>query len=88
MSQAHEYVTAHFDQFKSQLIDLLRIPSISTAVDHAGDVRRTAQWLADDLERIGLHTVEVIPTPGHPIVYGEWMGAGEKAKTILMVVRI
>ena len=84
MSQAHEYVKAHFDGFKGQLFDLLRIPSISTSVEHAGDVQRAAQWLADDLERIGLHTVEIIPTPGHPIVYGEWMGAGTQAKTILI----
>ena len=84
MSQAHEYVKAHFDQFKEQLFDLLRIPSISTSVDHAGEVQRTAQWLADDLEQIGLHSVEIVPTQGHPIVYGEWMGAGQEAKTILI----
>lgn len=84
MSQAHEYVNAHFGQFKMQLFDLLRIPSVSTSVDHAGEVQRAAQWLADDLERIGLHSVEIIPTPGHPIVYGEWMGAGLDAKTILI----
>ncbi|MEP6989192.1 MAG: M20/M25/M40 family metallo-hydrolase, partial [Chloroflexota bacterium] len=84
MSQAHEYVKAHFEQFKGQLFDLLRIPSISTSVEHAGDVERTAQWLADDLQRIGLHTVEIVSTPGHPIVYGEWIGAGLDAKTILI----
>ncbi len=84
MSQAHEYVKAHFDEFKGQLFDLLRIPSISTSVKHAGDVQRAAQWLVDDLERIGLHSVEIIATPGHPIVYGEWMGAGLDAKTILI----
>ena len=84
MNQAHDYVKANFDQFKGQLFDLLRIPSISTSVEHAGDVQRAAKWLANDLERIGLHTVEIIPTRGHPIVYGEWMGAGLDAKTILI----
>ncbi len=84
MNQAHEYAKAHFDQFKAQLFDLLRIPSISTSVEHAEDVLHAATWLANDLEKIGLHTVEIIPTPGHPIVYGEWMGAGLDAKTILI----
>ncbi len=84
MSQAHDYVNTHFDTFQEQLFDLLRIPSISTSPDHAGDVQRAANWLADDLQRIGMHTVEIIPTSGHPIVYAEWLGAGEDAKTILI----
>ena len=84
MSVAHEYVKAHFEQFQEQLFDLLRIPSISTSAERAGEVKRAAHWLEADLNRIGMQTVEVIPTAGHPIVYAEWMGAGIDAKTILI----
>lgn len=84
MSQAHDYVKAHFGTFKEQLFELLRIPSISTSIERTDDVQRAARWLADDLERIGLHEVEVIQTAGHPIVYGEWKGAGQDAKTVLI----
>jgi len=84
MSDAHRYVETHFDTFKTQLIDLLRIPSISTSSEHAQHVVRAAEWLAADLKRIGLDTVEIIPTEGHPIVFAEWMGAGEERPTVLI----
>src|SRR5687768_102597 len=66
------------------MYNLLRIPSISTSPERAGDVRRAADWLADDMRRIGLQNVEVLPTGGHPVVYGEWLGAGEDAPTVLI----
>lgn len=59
------------------LSDLLRIPSISTFPDHASDVQRAAAWLADCMHEMGFPDVEVISTPGHPVVYGEWQG-GER----------
>jgi len=58
----------------ARLIDLVRIPSISTDPAHAADVRRAADWLAEDLREIGA-TAEVIGTEGHPMVVGE-IGAG------------
>jgi acetylornithine deacetylase/succinyl-diaminopimelate desuccinylase-like protein len=70
--------------YLEQLFDLIRIPSVSTLPERAGDVRHAAQWLADDMRRIGFDTAGVISTEGHPIVYGEWMRAGEDAPTILV----
>lgn len=84
MSEAHPFVDAHFEQFRAQLLDLLRIPSISTDPANAGDVRRAAEWLLADMQRIGLTRAEIMPTAGHPIVYGEWLGAGENAQTVLI----
>ncbi len=81
---AHIYADNHFGQFRSQLDDLLRIPSISTDPAFAQEVKRAAEWIASDMRRVGLEKVEVIPTIGHPIVYGEWLGAGEHAPTILI----
>jgi acetylornithine deacetylase/succinyl-diaminopimelate desuccinylase-like protein len=83
MASATEYATTHAQRFQEQLKELLKIPSISTLKEHRSDCERAAQWIADELRRIGFHTVEVIRTQWHPIVYGEWMGAGESAPTVL-----
>ena len=64
-------------------MEFLRIPSISTLPEHAPDCRRAAEWLADELRRIGVEHVEVSETGGHPIVYGDWLGA-QGAPTIVV----
>ncbi|HET7169100.1 MAG TPA: dipeptidase [Candidatus Limnocylindrales bacterium] len=53
----------------------LRIPSISALPEHAGDVRRAAEWLADTLRSAGLEHVEVAETGGHPVVQADWLHA-------------
>jgi acetylornithine deacetylase/succinyl-diaminopimelate desuccinylase-like protein len=83
MNPAHEYVEAHFERFREQLFDLLRIPSVSTSPDHKDEVARAAEWLREELQRIGLH-VQIFPTERHPIVYAEWLGAGQSAPTVLI----
>ncbi|MBC7811583.1 MAG: dipeptidase [Burkholderiales bacterium] len=83
MVTALEYAQSHHEQFLEQLEAFVRIPSVSTDPAHAEDVRRAAEWLADDMRRIGI-TAEIVPTKGHPIVYGEWLGAGEPAPTALV----
>ncbi|MCA0458604.1 MAG: dipeptidase [Chloroflexi bacterium] len=84
MTTAHEYAKANSQQFEAQLVDLLRIKSISTLPECKDDVQQAAEWVAADMRRIGLTTVEILPTGGHPVVYGEWLGAGEGAKTLLV----
>jgi acetylornithine deacetylase/succinyl-diaminopimelate desuccinylase-like protein len=74
---------AHRDERLQSYFDLLRIPSISTLPDHAADVRAAASWIADEMRRIGLEHVDVSETGGHPIVYGDWLGAAD-APTILV----
>jgi acetylornithine deacetylase/succinyl-diaminopimelate desuccinylase-like protein len=54
---------------------LLRIPSISALPEHAPDVRRAAEFVADELRRIGMEHVDVAETGGHPIVYADWLHA-------------
>ncbi len=63
---------------------MLRIPSLSGDPAHAGDVRRMAEWLAAHLRGLGLDKVEVMATAGHPVVYGEWLGAGPDKPTVLV----
>jgi acetylornithine deacetylase/succinyl-diaminopimelate desuccinylase-like protein len=81
--RALQYAHDNHARFLEELMALLRIPSVSTLPEHAGDIARAAQWLAEDMTRIGLERVQVYPTGRHPIVYGEWMGAGD-APTVLV----
>jgi acetylornithine deacetylase/succinyl-diaminopimelate desuccinylase-like protein len=65
---AIEYLRTHREAHVSELIDFLRIPSISTLPSHRDDVAQAAAWLAKRLERAGLADVAVHPTGGHPVV--------------------
>jgi acetylornithine deacetylase/succinyl-diaminopimelate desuccinylase-like protein len=78
MPQTAEYVNQHRDRLLDELKDFLRIPSISTAPEHAGDVKRAAEWVAAKLRDAGLENVEIIPTQRHPLVYADWLHAPGK----------
>jgi len=71
------------EQSRNELFDLLRIPSISALPEHAEDVQAAAAWVADRLRTAGLEHVEIMPTGGHPVVYGDWLHAGDRP-TILI----
>jgi acetylornithine deacetylase/succinyl-diaminopimelate desuccinylase-like protein len=77
-----DFIHANRDRYLDELKSYLAIPSISALPQHADDVRRCAEWTANELTRIGLEHVEQMPTPGFPVVYGEWLHA-EGAPTIL-----
>lgn len=59
------------------LCDWLRIPSISTLPDYASEVRHAAEFAVRRLENMGMSRVEVLQTGGHPVVYAEWLKAGD-----------
>lgn len=65
-----EYIESHRDANLAELVEFLKIPSISTKSEHKQDVERAARWVADKL-RGQFENVEVIPTQGHPLVYAE-----------------
>jgi acetylornithine deacetylase/succinyl-diaminopimelate desuccinylase-like protein len=77
-SAAVDYAKQNQPRFLNELKDLLRIPSISTLDNHKEDVQRAAEFVAADLRRIGFENVEIIPTPGHPLIYADWMHAAGK----------
>ncbi len=81
---ARQYSREQAERFRRELHELLRIPSISTDPAHAPDVRRAAEWLADHMRGLGLDNVQVMETAGHPVTYGEWLGAGPDAPTLLV----
>lgn len=83
MSQWQSYLEENRQRFLDELLDLLRIPSISSLPEHADDVRRAGEWVADRLRSAGLEGVRILETGGHPVVYGEWLHAPGKP-TILV----
>ena len=78
MTQLETYITENEGRFLEDLKGWLRIPSISTLPEHAGDIRRAAEYAADQLRQMGFEHVELIATEGHPLVYGEWLQASGK----------
>src|SRR5947207_2387426 len=77
-----DFINVNRDRYLEELKALLAIPSISALPEHAGDVKRCAEWCADEMRRIGLQNVRLISTPGNPVVYGDWLNA-PGAPTIL-----
>jgi acetylornithine deacetylase/succinyl-diaminopimelate desuccinylase-like protein len=83
VSDVQRFIDDRLPRFRAELYDFLRIPSISAKSEHTADVRRAAEWLAARLADAGLPS-EVLDTPGHPVVLGEWRGAGTGAPTVLV----
>src|SRR5437879_11592865 len=82
-SSAVSYARNNQQRFLGELKNLLRIPSISTLDEHKGDVQKAAEFVANELRRIGMNNVELIPTKGHPLLYADWLNAPGKP-TVLM----
>ncbi|AWO02132.1 dipeptidase [Chitinophaga alhagiae] len=66
-----DYQAQHKDRFLNELLDLLRIPSVSADSRHNDDTKRCAEAVKQRLVEAGAENVEVCPTAGHPIVYGD-----------------
>jgi acetylornithine deacetylase/succinyl-diaminopimelate desuccinylase-like protein len=66
-----DYCAANQPRFVDELVELLRIPSVSAQPAHAADVRRNAEHIAAAAQAVGFTTAEVVETPGHPAVYAE-----------------
>jgi acetylornithine deacetylase/succinyl-diaminopimelate desuccinylase-like protein len=77
------YLEARRDARLERLKAFLRIPSISALPTHTPDVRRAAEWLADELRAAGIDNTEVSETGGHPIVYGDWLHAEGKPTVVV-----
>jgi acetylornithine deacetylase/succinyl-diaminopimelate desuccinylase-like protein/molybdopterin-guanine dinucleotide biosynthesis protein A len=80
---ALQFVRENRDRHFSELVEFLRIPSISSSSEHRGEVAHAAAFLEAEMRRLGIDA-QVVPTEGHPVVYGEWMGAGPGKPTVLV----
>ena len=80
-----EYCQANRERFLQGLINWVKIPSISALPEHKADVRRAAEYLANDLRDMGLQSVELIEgkETENPLVYAEWLGAPGKPTLLL-----
>ncbi|GAX89110.1 dipeptidase [Effusibacillus lacus] len=84
MSERYQqYFSANRDHHLNELKELLAIPSISALSEHKGDMQRASQWIADSLKKAGMDNVQIMPTKGHPVVYGEWLKAEGKPTVLI-----
>src|SRR5262245_40327379 len=84
---ADSAIERHLDETRDRRLESykepLRIPSIGALPDDAADGRAPAAWIAADLRRIGVENVSVEETTGNPVVYGDWLHAGD-APTVIV----
>jgi acetylornithine deacetylase/succinyl-diaminopimelate desuccinylase-like protein len=71
MERTLAYINENKERFLNELLDLLKVPSISADPNYAGDVNKTAEIIADRLNEAGAENVEVCKTVGYPIVYAD-----------------
>lgn len=83
MSNLLKYIESHQPSYLEELKDFLQIPSISTDPERKGDILRCAEWVQASMKSIGLENIQIFPSQGHPVVYGEHLHAGKDAPTVL-----
>jgi acetylornithine deacetylase/succinyl-diaminopimelate desuccinylase-like protein len=83
-AQAIRYAEENQGKFLENLIRFTSIPSISTSPDHTADMQRAAELVSDHLKALGMAKVQVYPTAGHPVVYGEWVNGCPGCPTMLI----
>lgn len=77
------YIEQNKDRYLAELKELIAIPSVSTNKEDTTDIRRCAEWVAGHMKSVGLTNVQIFPTPGHPVVYSEWLGAPGQPTVLL-----
>ena len=80
---ALNYARQNREKFLGEYKQILSIPSVSTETEHAADVLKAAEWMAEQLRGLGMKKVQVNQTPLHPIVTGEWLEV-KGAPTVLI----
>lgn len=83
MGNVKQYISTNQDRFIAELIELLRIPSVSADSKYKGDVQKAAEFIKDSLLKAGADKAEICATKGHPIVYGEKI-IGANVPTVLV----
>lgn len=73
MQSVHDYINQNKDRFLDELLELLRIPSVSADPSHKSDMVKTADFIKEKMLSAGADEVEIFETEGHPIVFGKKM---------------
>lgn len=83
-NSATEYARNHRAAFLDNLKSLVSIPSVSTSPEHRPDIDRAAEQVNILFKQIGLEHIQILPTAGHPVVYADWLHAGDNQPTVLI----
>ena len=83
MQEVINYIKNNKDNYINELNEFLKIPSISTLPENKDDMLKCAQFVSGKLKNAGMSRVEIFKTEGHPIVYGEWLGAPGKPTVLV-----
>jgi len=83
MNVVLDYIERNHAAHIEELKQFLAIPSVSTDPERKGDVLRCAEWVLQAMKSAGLENVQLFPTDGHPVVYGDFLHAGSNAPTVL-----
>ena len=83
MQEVIDYIKKNKENYINELKEFLSIPSISTLPENKKDILKCAQFVSDKLKEAGMSRVEIFKTEGHPIVYGEWLGAPGKPTVLV-----
>lgn len=78
------YAQENRQHFLEALVEFSRIPSISTEPTAKADMLHAAEWVAAQLRELGMQHIQILPTAGHPVVYADYLGAGEGKPTALV----
>ena len=83
MKEVIDYIENNRGRYVEELKEFLKIPSISTLAENKTDMQTAANFVADKLREAGLNKIQIFQTEGHPLVYGEWMGAPGKPTVLV-----
>ena len=78
------YLKDHQSRFVDELLDFVRIPSVSAKDEHFDDVVRAGHWVVERLTQAGIENVRLMETETHPVVYGDWLHADSDKPTVLI----
>lgn len=84
LSVALAFARENQPRFLAELIEFVSIPSVSTDPQAKSEIQRAAQWVASQLRSIGMNNVQILPTAGHPVVFGENLNAGSGKPVVLI----
>jgi len=83
MSAWKNYLEANQDRYLKELLEFLSIPSVSSLKEHMEDVLKAAEWVVARLQTAGFENVRILPTGGHPVVYGDWLHAPDRPTVMI-----
>jgi len=78
------YLEQNQSRFIEELLEFISIPSVSSSDEHFQDVVRAGDWVVARLKSAGIVNARAMETETHPVVYGDWLNAGDESPTVLI----